>query len=128
MSDTLPKTDDVLATILQKALDVATSTGDFIAGQIPDVAKQLLLFEASWALVWMVLAIVIAVFAIWPYKCAKKMVADDSDWGPMYLIPSVLWLVSVVVFMANIYDFLKITLAPKLYLLEYVAHLVNGRH
>jgi hypothetical protein len=123
----MQKTDEVLAAILQKSIEAATAGGEFLTGQLPDLAKQLLLFNGVTAIVWILLASVGLVFTWRSYRWALALYKSDDDWSLTFLIPGIAGVVSVSIFMFNLHDFLKIALAPKLYLLEYIADILNPR-
>lgn len=127
MSTDMQKTDAVLSTILEKALDGAQATGDFIAGQIPDVVKELLAYYTATDIFWILISI-LGFFGTWAlYRWAIRMYEIDSDYGPMYILPACSGILSIIIFMVNILDLLKIMVAPKLYLLEYAANLVHPK-
>lgn len=121
----MPKTDDVVAQILQKAIDAATSTGDFIAGQIPDLVKQLLLFSEVESGLLTLFGFSLILFSVFLVYKIWKLVKEDGDYFPLMLILTMISIIGCIVFFSNICDFIKIWLAPKLWLLEYTVHLVH---
>lgn len=113
----------VLADLLQKASNGIDSAVSFSQAQIPDVIHQLMIWNAvSSALVQ-----IFCVFLITGcyFMAIKAWKTRDGD----IIFPS--WIASVIFisggfigFFSN-FDWLKIYLAPKLYLIEYAANLIK---
>lgn len=60
------------------------------------------------------------------YKKLKKMYFSDVEvLCSSFTILLFLSLVGLIIFFSNIFDFLKVTLAPRLYLIEYLADLTD---
>lgn len=125
MTDIMPKSDEILAQILQKAIDVATTGGDFIAGQIPDVIKQLLLFNAISSAFWSIIGLIGFYITRKLFIWAVDLFKNEEDYFPAFFVPAATLVISCVIFLTNFTRFMKIELAPKLYLLEYAASLMH---
>lgn len=118
--------------LLVGALALAQDTGEFLAEQIPDVVMQLLWWHGIESALFMLLAIVILL--IWlpldvklgKYLWRNDDVISDDFWLGYGLFGSVLrGLLIVIVVRSSNLVWLKILVAPKLYLLEYAASLVT---
>lgn len=132
------KTDEVLATALQIALDTAKATGTFVVEQAPDVVQQLVLYKTVEYTVWSVIpavgAVCLSCKAVQLYrKAAEKVkksssnfttVDDFSEFWFSMLSGSASVILSLIA-ATHITWLLKITLAPKVWLLEYAASLVK---
>lgn len=123
--------EQTINTILQKSIDVATVTGDFLKDQIPDVIKQLVTFnlvsEAFWTL--LPLTVLISTLCFLPYliRVGKKY-QDETDgmiWMLIVTIACGATIVGLVGFLSHITSLLELIFAPKVWLLEYAAHLVR---
>lgn len=139
----------ILADLLQKASDGIDAAVSFSHAQIPDVVHQLLLWNAVSSIIWQFLALVISlVISTWIYKGLKQRGerVESGGWrGCSYVGKSIFYdndgdlsgvgflacmsggfmlICCLVTFIGN-FDWLKIWLAPKLYLIEYAARLVK---
>ncbi|NUU68439.1 hypothetical protein HQN64_20345 [Enterobacteriaceae bacterium BIT-l23] len=142
----------VLAELLQKASSGIDAAVSFSQAQIPDVIHQLLLWNFVQSLIMTIIALASIPLAVWIIRSQCKKVeigiigGEGWSWekgNPKYastlvwshngeLNPLVLpfgavllaWLSSVLAVLANP-AWLKIWLAPKLYLIEYAASLMK---
>lgn len=120
--------------ILLDMLERASGAVDFAAGQIPEVVEQLLLWHSVKGLVWFFVGVLIFVgigILLWRTRLyikaeKEKRSYGDADivWMPISII-AMLAAIPGLCFLYGIMGFLKIQLAPKLYLLEYAAGLVK---
>ncbi|EEU9393885.1 hypothetical protein FYN09_24750 [Escherichia coli] len=142
----------ILVDLLKKASDGIDSAIAFSQAQIPDVVHQLLVWNMVDSLIKTLIAISTIPLVIWFMKkqCKKveigKFDNDGRSWDngqPKYkptmiwesdgrlssfVLPLVavfiLWLSFIISVVANM-TWLKIWLAPKLYLIEYAASLIK---
>lgn len=121
----------VLADMMQRALDGVDAAVDFSQAQIPDVVEQLLMWHMveSLALFFfgILLAFSIAIFVRKAVKNWNSIVRNDLEppiiiFGTVYCIGAAIF--SGLLTIGNL-TWLKIWIAPKLYLLEYAASLVK---
>ena len=137
---TLDKLDAVGEKILDKisgGLDkteaVIQSTVEFIQTQAPNVLHDIVAFERGLSVAHLVMILTFGLVISWGYKAANK--ADDQEWreGSFRLVFTIITmvvgaiaeLISVISFACNVKDYIKAWVAPNLYVLEYVAHLVR---
>lgn len=128
--DTIQKATAVTGEAIDGVKGVTGKAIDFASAQIPDVIHQLLLWKMAEASVYLVASCI----AIWLFFVLRKRVIEyvkasfDEAMGLAfyYVIGGLaLILVPVLHIVANLLVILKITLAPKLYLIEYVAKLIK---
>lgn len=119
-------TNTIVQSVLQKAIDGATATKDFLAGQIPDVVHQLLVFkmwEYGLGMAFCCGSIYGAIrFGIWCFK-------TNPPYGMRDFVGAILFILSVIpatMLIFCLFNFIELLVAPKLWLLEYAAHLVKG--
>lgn len=101
----------------------------FAAEQMPDVVNQILIwgFWRSFLIwvFWLVLLPICACIFIWS---SKKVDKGNYDVSPPHMFICIftgfLSVVSIIVVLSN-WDWLKITLAPKLYLLQYISDFIR---
>lgn len=121
----------ILVDLLQKASNGIDSAVSFSQAQIPDVVHQLLVwnFVSSMLFQFFVL-LAIAGYAFAAYKFVK--ISSSNNLGDGVLIVSAISLmfgacftVGLSVAFFSYFDWLKIWLAPKLYLIDYAASLIK---
>lgn len=114
-----------LQSALIEILNAAVSAKDFLVAEIPEVAHQLLVWKTVESVLWCGLAMVVFALSFPVYKVAKKVERELCD-GPSVIAT---WMcVFLVVFIGCVlfdFDWLKIQLAPKLYLAEYAMELTR---
>ena len=114
----------ILVDLLQKASNGIDSAVSFGQAQIPDVIQQLLMWNAvSSAGIQIICTLAISA-CIYLMRFAWNKV-DDADVVLEALAFTGIWSIACVVIIFNNFDWLKIWLAPKLYLIEYAASLVK---
>ena len=135
--DNLQQTDQVLATILDKSLKLAEKTGDFVITQAPDVLRQFYIWHTIDYVMWMIFGIGIILMGryiphLWKereessYNTSRFFnIQVNSDHGIFFagLSLSIGSITGVIIFIISLMDFLYITFAPKLYLIEYLLEL-----
>lgn len=112
------KTDEALATVIQKAMSLAEKTGDFVVEQAPDVIQQFFTYHLLREWVWCGVEIIFFIFLLWlTIKAIKSEGAEDF----LFVIFMIV-IVDFGVFCAiisSVLDIIQISVAPKVYLIEY---------
>lgn len=115
------KMQEALTALIEKALNGIDAAGDFMAGEIPEVINQLLMWHGVTSFLTMVMSILIFVATyissvrLWP-----RLRADNTE--PFIVFMFIPGMIACINFST---DWLKIIIAPKLYLLEYAAAIVR---
>lgn len=120
--DTIKKSTEVGGEIYTASKDAIAKGVDFAQQQIPDVIHQLLMWELTQAIVWLIVSVVLFVIA---YKSLTDKWLEWSD-GATVISATVAGIVGVVVFLHNLLLMLKILIAPKLFLIQYATDLVKS--
>lgn len=99
-----------------------TTAGEFVAGQVPDIATQYVAYGRAWTTCAVVLGILLLIFAIW---MVKKMFStwDSPDLTPIAMVPISAGFLLVSI---NFKEFLLVWFAPKVWLLQEIVHLVKA--
>lgn len=137
------KANKILADLLQKASDGVDSAVAFSQAQIPEVVHQLLVWNVVSSAGSQLLGIALIVlsfappaFSVRSRKSGRQWTASDREPLDSWFMPSALYIlctfvapaigsvVGIITISFN-FDWLKIWLAPKLYLLEYAASLIK---
>lgn len=132
--DTIQKASNVTGEVYDAARGVTTKAIDFASTQIPDVIHQLLVWKLAEALTWMGLGLVIIGLFVWVRSRIARWVKDDraryrGDIDALHTFTVMggcaTFCVSGLLIFCSLLDVLKIWLAPKIFLIEYVSHLIR---
>jgi hypothetical protein len=124
------KLEDTVNQILQSAIEKASQGAEFLKDQIPDVVQQLI----HWKIASNSLTVCLSILAILAsYRIATKWVDLTPDEFGFWRIPRTLAViggmgVSLLAALVGIdasFNLLELFFAPKVWLLEYAAHLVR---
>ncbi len=106
--------------ILDGLAAAVNATKDFAAEQLPDIAMQYVAFGRGYLTVYMLLGIALAFLCVWSVKKAHK--TDNTA----FLVPIMLGGVGSIVILAdNTKPFIMVWLAPKVWLITEIVHLVK---
>lgn len=127
--------DELLASFLATVTEAAESTGEFLATEIPEVINQALLYYAAVSLLQFSIGLGVMVYCLCTLGNSKKeypdywekRTSDGEDFR--YIVPIVARVLVALVCIPIIcgsMEWLKIWLAPKLWLIEYAAQLAKS--
>ena len=127
------KLEDTVNTILQDAIAKASEGAEFLKEQIPDVVQQLLHWNLARDLFWFSIGLAVtAAYVAIAVKCYQRM--RESEFDEMTVMPCIFILaggafLELPALIEGVFnhglDALQIVIAPKVWLLEYAAHLVK---
>lgn len=124
----------VLADIITRVTSGADAAIQFGKEQIPEVLKQLLIWNFTFSfLIWFSATAIIVGYIIWMLTkfrwWFKNQRSTTTEQDATVITITVIWgfvsFIMIFVFWCNL-DWLKIWVAPKLYLLEYAASLIKS--
>lgn len=118
------KLDDTVNQILQDAVAKAAQGAEFLKGEVPAVVQQLLHWNMLACLAWSACALIAIGIVVWANVIAFRT-KDDDYFAPAALGGSAIAIFALIVLTNNIIEAIKISIAPKVWLLEYAAHLVR---
>jgi hypothetical protein len=110
----LSKTNEVLSKAVEKGIEFAEKTGNFVIEQAPDLLKEFYAWQLYSNISLFVLMLIIS-YAI--YFVSKKIVESAED-EFLYII-NLFQILPFVFLLVSGYKIIFITVAPKLYLIEY---------
>lgn len=122
--------NEELQTAVTEIINSTISAKDFLVGQLPEYVEQLLMWHATYSLVMCILGfLLVALICYVDVRIYRYMKSDEFDkWqrGDAYLGMAVGSFVLMIPagLMVNI-TWLKILIAPKVWLVEYAASLVR---
>ena len=106
----MSKLEEQLSVILEKSLSIAEKSGEFIIEQAPLLLQEFYQWHTASHIMGSLLFLLTLIPFIIFYKKADEIMA---------VIFGTLSLFTIIVSMVNIYKLVFITVAPKLYLIEY---------
>jgi hypothetical protein len=115
----LQQTDEALSTILSKALEVATITGEFVIDQAPDLLRQFYLWHILDNLFFIFVGLLIVLTAILIFRSFGDRYEDDFWCDPAPFFTSVIGCLGIVLTLCCLHSLIFIWVAPKLYLIKY---------
>ena len=139
---TTPTTlDQALVAIINKTSNGIDSATTFLSQQLPDVVQQLLLWYFTYSLILTIIGIIIASVTTYvlikysgkgeiipgSYDYLETLTHDDDGYlSPRTIFTGLVALVLYIISMSLIsLTWLKIWIAPKIFLIEYAASLVK---
>lgn len=114
----------ILEDLLKKASNGIDSAVSFSQAQIPDVIQQLLMWNAVSSAGIQIICVMAIITCVYLMIFAWNE-GDDGEAVLAVLFFTVVGSIACIVVIFNNFDWLKILLAPKLYLIEYAASLVK---
>jgi len=127
MSKKEEKIKEILPALQEKMLNWANKTEAFASEQIPLLVEEILLWNFWESVMMAVIAFIIIALSVW---CLRICVITDIDKEDeeFYRISSVVALVtsipSVIVFTVQLFEIAKITITPRLYLVNYLKDMI----
>jgi hypothetical protein len=117
-----------LANLLSMAVDGIGGAVEFSKAQLPEVVEQLLMWRMTESAIWFSVGIMVMTITVWANLKAHGAIkkGDMDDMAYAIVVPvSLFTFTGGFAATAASLDWLKIMIAPKLYLLEYAASLVK---
>lgn len=121
----------ILVELLQKAANGIDAAVTFSQAQIPDVVHQLLVWKSVSSILVQIFILsfigvyVLAVYKFYKITDSKRLSEGTLVAGIFSLATGALFAMGLAIAFFSYFDWLKIWLAPKLYLLEYAASLIK---
>jgi hypothetical protein len=112
------KLEEKLSTILEKALNVAEKSGEFIIEQAPLLLQEFYQWQTASHIMGVCLFIFPLILFMYFYKTAEWDYSDSFE-EVMAIVFGVISLITVIASIVNIYYLCFILIAPKLYLIKY---------
>lgn len=127
--DTIQKATTVTGQLVDGAKQVTEKSVDFAMEQIPDIIHQLLLWKAADAVIGIIAMLILIVIFFKFLPKVQAFAKEDRDPASLILYSvfggAVLLVFPAIAIFWNVSLILKIWLAPKIYLIEYVSELVK---
>lgn len=123
--------EQTLQSALIDLIETATTAKDFIIAETPDVVNQLLIWEATKSGLSMTFSIlfIVVFFIAWKKIIQIEKGIEENNSSFMYAFYGFGGIISIIYIPITInmvsLDWLKILIAPKLYIIEYAAELTK---
>ena len=122
--------DDQIKAIALKLLEQVKQGADFIIGQLPDVANQIIVYKfwesTFWLCFCVFLSLVFLVIGILCWHAENTLKNAQGGWATLGIV---LFLAASFAFIFGaacyIPDMIKLKTAPKLYLIEYLSKIAG---
>ncbi|WNL63368.1 hypothetical protein [Citrobacter phage Tr1] len=122
------KATDMLLDMVNITVKTMGDVVEFGKQQIPDIIHQLLMWNAVKAGIWVAIGLVFFIFLTTVVNKSKTAL-NESEGGFGTFIQILGWLIATVlggtIVVVNLLQVLYILVAPKVWLIEYAAKLVN---
>ena len=133
----LSKTDEVLSKAVEKGIELTEKTGNFVIEQAPDLLKEFYQWRIISCIMWIVIAIILFLSGrYFPYLWMKDKIKEaennegvffnrrtsgymDDGNIPAWITFVALSVTAAAIIISNVYELIYISVAPKLYLIEY---------
>ena len=116
--------NEALVAIINTTLKATETAVNFLSSELPDVVTQLILFNTVWNWFLVIAAITIMILSTIGIRVNVK---SNSDWsGPLVALSCVAFVVGLITLLENIKNTILITIAPKIWLIEYASTLIKG--
>jgi hypothetical protein len=116
-----------VAELIAKSISTAEKAGQFIMSEMPDVIEQVMVWSVVWSLIWFFCGVFIVILTVYGnYRLYVWANSDRGDTDDMvFMLLTILPVIAGIGLCANNFDWLKIWIAPKMWLIEYAAKLVK---
>ena len=116
---------------LQMFLNALTTASDFVIEQAPLILQELLLLETITRSIWVGFGLILFILSLWRsiymwshwHWFESKTREDERITSFIILFFS--YIVGIVMFFVNIIPLIKILIAPRVYLIEYINDLIK---
>lgn len=109
--------------------EILKSTKDFTAQQAPELMKEILHYKLAGNALEIIIGLIIGLIAyrvhVWILNRLKEESYSEAVMLYFGVVPTAI--VSFICILDGIYDFMQILLAPRMFLIEYFAHLVRSK-
>lgn len=115
----------VLDKFLNEMGELLKTTKDFTVDQAPQVAKEILAYSLVYSIFWVLSGFVLLFLCYKFFKFAQKLCERDDDYAPIFVFVVLFFVISSLWTAVGMEHILKLYFAPRLFLIEYIGHLVS---
>lgn len=117
----------ILDSFVTTMTNLLQSAKTFTMEQVPLVCKEVVHYSIAADVVYMIIGLMLFVSAWLFSRLVNKLAKEEKDEGAygMHMVSAIAVGIGSLFFVSNLLDLLKATLAPRMYLIEYFAHLIQ---
>jgi hypothetical protein len=108
--------DQTIGDLIQKGLETAQKTGEFVIDQAPELIKEFYQWHFWMHIFWICIFTLLAIISGVYFYMQSKNSSEERTWQFFSVVFSLLWLIGTAV---NIYELIYLMVAPKLYIIDY---------
>ena len=114
--------NETIVNILQKAIELAEQTGEFVLDQSPIILQEFFIWRTLRHSVIILICIIVIIISI---KLKKRVLNffNNDYWDSPTIIFDVITIGVIIGAITELFDLLFIIVAPRLYLIEYISKL-----
>lgn len=110
-------------------MSILEKTGEFLSAEVPEIANQILKFSLAENIVWLLFYLISLTglyFGLkFIFKTTKDKYDNELERGLSCILAFFIGSISAISTVDHMVEIFKITIAPKLFLLEYASNLVK---
>jgi len=122
------KLENALTEILNKTVDGVESSISFLSDELPELINQILMWYAVESFIWFMLGVCMVAIPTAKRKSIKEWFTGDTDIEikAFSCIGWFIYCLATILFLSLNHIWLKILIAPKLFLIEYYVRIKNS--
>lgn len=113
--------------LIKFVTDTLQQGKDLVIDQAPTVVKEFLRWNFYQDLFWIGVGLATILTGTIIYYKLKKSLKGTMEYGFQFVPGAVGWIIGTVAVAINLFDLIKLLVAPRIYLIEYVTSLLRGR-
>ena len=126
------ETDQQIAKLLESAQSAGRDAATFIGEQAPELVKEIIRWGFYSNLLYVLLSVIVLICCpVCIYKIRKWILEgfETENPGPVIVLILIfgVWTFAALCFLLSVSETIKITVAPRLYLIEQIGGAVHGK-
>lgn len=120
--------ENATVALINKTVTGIDTAVNFLSTEIPEVIKQLLMWNFTLHFVWAVCGFILLLAVITHWIIANKsykLTKNSDDFFAPFMVSIFVGIPGIIMFMTNMLQSIKIWIAPKVWLIEYAAELAK---
>ena len=119
------KIENNIEQILNYLQEGVQTAGSFVAEQTPLLIQEILSYHLLYHGTWLSIGVLLLLSVIFCFVYFARKIDWSDGIESIYLLGVIGFVASIGIILGNVFTFIKIIVAPRLYLLEYVSDLIK---
>ncbi|MBL4654172.1 MAG: hypothetical protein JKY53_15110 [Flavobacteriales bacterium] len=112
--------EKTLQKVLEKSMEVAEQTGEFIIDQSPEILEQFFMWHLVSHIFGFIISLILPIGFVWLFKFGFSEKAEENDTQVIsWMLGGIGAIVTFLFLCDNLNQIIFISIAPKIYLIEY---------